>query len=367
MAKVLEFEANFQDIGSHGQIETPFTTYEFKEAGYEFEDVLKVTFLDKELFLPYVPSYRCTHSGGDILVGDPGFPTVFLLSFHSNFSRKYKIASFIENDDLELEIFPCRGVSFPIKFKMELYKKKGYEEEFKIYNLIRSNNREDYSDLSDEEFCNFRNVKSGFMEPNILFRSSTPIDPTLNRNSYADKALKEHGIKTIINLSNNEEEAIKFSNYNNTYYSKQKILFLNTNSDVQSYSFGKNIVRAIRFMIENEPPYLIHCVEGQDRTGAFCALMASLMQANKNEIIEDFMKTYENYYWVKKGTVQYNRIVNGEIQKNIMSVRGFSYDTLDLLKHPYSYFSFLDVTNDELDEFIKKLSGGKENLHSRWA
>lgn len=366
MAKVLEFEANFQDIGSHGQVETPFTVEEFKNAGYEFEDLVKVTFLDKELLLPFVPSYRCTHSGGDILVGDPGFSTVFLLSFHSNFSRKYKIASFIENDDLELEIFPCRGVSFPIRFRMELYKKKGYKEEFKIYNLIRSNNREDYKDLSDEEFCNFRYVKGGYIIPNILFRSSSPINPTLKRNMYADRALEKYGVKTIINLSNSEVIAKKFPNYQNTYYSKQNILFLNTNSDVQSYSFGKNIVRAIRFMIESEPPYLIHCMEGQDRTGAFCALMASLLSATKNEIIIDFMKTYENFYRVKKGTEQYNRIVKGEIQKEIMSVRGFSYDTLDLLKHPYSYFSFLDLKNEELDEFIKKLSGGKENLQSRW-
>lgn len=366
MAKVLEFDAKFEDVGSHGQIETPFTVEEFKEAGYEFEDVLKVTFLNKELLLPFVPSYRCTHSGGDILVGDPGFPTVFLLSFHSNFSRKYKIASFIENDDLELEIFPCRGVNFPIKFKMELYKKKGYEEEFKIYNLIRTNNREDYIDLSDEEFCNFRDVKGGYIKPNILFRSSSPINPVLKRNIYADKALEKYGVKTIINLSNSEEQAKKFPNYCDTYYSKQNVLFLNTNSDVQSYSFGKNIVRAIRFMIESEPPYLIHCMEGQDRTGAFCALMASLLSATKNEIIIDFMKTYENYYRVKKGSEQYDRIIKGEIQKDIMSVRGFSYDTLDLLKHPYSYFNFLDLSNKELEKFVYLLSGGKQNIQNSW-
>lgn len=366
MPKKLEFEANFDDIGSHGQIETPYTIEDIKNAGYEFEDMLKVSFLDKVIYIPYVPSYRCTHSSGDILVGEPHFPTVFILSFHSNFARKYKIASFIENDDLELEIFPCRGVKFPIKFTIELYKKKGYAEEYKVYNLIRSNKREDYSDLTDEEFCNFRYVKGGYILPNILYRSSSPIDSMLNRNIYADNAIKNHGIKTIINLSNNEEEARKFPNYSNTYYSKQNILFLNTNSDVQSYSFGKNIARAIRFMINNAPPYLIHCVEGQDRTGAFCALMASLMSATKNEIIEDFMKTYENYYRVKKNTIQYDKIIRGEIQKDIMSVRGFSYDTLDLLKHPFSYFTFLDLTSDELNEFTVKLSGKNNVHHNSW-
>ncbi|MBO6118938.1 MAG: tyrosine-protein phosphatase [Lachnospiraceae bacterium] len=354
---VLEFDAKYEDIGFHGDIMTPFTMDDFAKAGFEFEDTIKVSFLDKSLIVPYVPSYRCTHSGGNVLVGNKMFKTIPLIAFHSNFVKKQRIAVFLENEDRDIDILVAKGIKFPIRFRLELAEKKGYHEEFMVYNLIRTNNREDYSDLSDEEYCNFRTVKGGRFKEGILYRSSSPIDPFMKRDKYADECLKKYGVKTIINLNNNLDDTKKFPNYNDTYYSKQKILFLNTNADVTSYNFGKCVLRAMHFINENEGPYLIHCMEGQDRTGAVCAIFESLLGASKNELIEDFMKTYENFYKVKKGSDQYYKIVKGEMQDDIASIRGFSYNTLDILKHPTSFLQFLDITNEDMNTFIAKMRG----------
>lgn len=353
--KKLSFDAKFEDIGRYGEIRTPFTISDFKNAGFDYEDTIKVSFLNKELIIPYVPSYRCVRSGGTVLVGSEMFKTIPIVAFHSNFVKKQRIAVFLENDDMEIDILVAKNIKFPIHFELELYEKQGYHEEFLIYNLIRTNNREDYSDLTDEEYCNFRNIKCGRIKEGILYRSSSPIDPFMNRNKYADECLKKYGIKTIINLSNSIEDTKYFENYFNTYYSKQNILFLNTNADVTSYNFGKSVLRAIKFINKHQGPYLIHCMEGQDRTGAICALFESLLSASKNELIEDFMKTYQNFYRVKKDSEQYNKIVKGEMQDDIASIRGFSYSTLDILKNPVSYFRFLDISNEDLDIFIKKM------------
>ena len=353
--KKLSFDAKFEDIGRYGEIRTPFTISDFKNAGFDYEDTIKVSFLNKELIIPYVPSYRCVRSGGTVLVGSEMFKTIPIVAFHSNFVKKQRIAVFLENDDMEIDILVAKNIKFPIHFELELYEKQGYHEEFLIYNLIRTNNRKDYSDLTDEEYCNFRNIKCGRIKEGILYRSSSPIDPFMNRNKYADECLKKYGIKTIINLSNSIEDTKYFENYFNTYYSKQNILFLNTNADVTSYNFGKSVLRAIKFINKHQGPYLIHCMEGQDRTGAICALFESLLSASKNELIEDFMKTYQNFYRVKKDSEQYNKIVKGEMQDDIASIRGFSYSTLDILKNPVSYFRFLDISNEDLDIFIKKM------------
>ena len=353
----LTFFAKYEDIGKYGEIRTPFTMDDFKNAGFEYEDTIKVTFLNKELIIPYVPSYRCTHSGGNVLVGSKMFKTIPIVAFHSNFVKKNRIAVFLENEDRDIDIMVSKDITFPIRFDLELYEKKGYSEEYKIYNLIRTNNREDYSDLSDEEYCNFRSVKGGRIKEGILYRSSSPIDPFMKRNKYADDCLKKYGIKTIVNLNNHMEDTRHFENYLDTYYSKQNILFLNTNADVTSYNFGKSVLKAMRFINCHEGPYLVHCMEGQDRTGAICALFESLLSASKNELIEDFMKTYENFYRVKKGSEQYYKIVKGEIQEDIASIRGFSYNTLDILKNPVSYFRFLDITNDDMELFIAKMQG----------
>ena len=223
--------------------------------------------------------------------------------------------------------------------------------------MKRTNKREDYADLSDEEYCNFRAVKGGRIKEGVLYRSSSPIDPFMERDKYADDCLRKYGIKTIVNLNNHYDDTAKFENYRDTYYSKLNVLFLNSNADITSYNFGKCVLRAMKFINESEGPYLIHCMEGQDRTGAVCAIFASLLGASKNELIEDFMKTYENFYRVKKGSDQYNKIIKGEIQENIASVRGFTYSTLDVLKHPVSFLNFLDISNEDIKKFTNIMQG----------
>lgn len=80
---------------------------------------------------------------------------------------------------------------------MELEEKNGYHEEFQVYNLIRTNNREDYADLSDEDYCNFRAVKGGKIKEGVLYRSSSPIDPFMKRDKYADDCLKSMELKPL--------------------------------------------------------------------------------------------------------------------------------------------------------------------------
>lgn len=351
----LVYDAKYEDIGSHGQMKIGLRVEDFNGVGIEYQDTVKVSFLGKTISLPFVPSYRCVCSGGSSIIPEPGADgQLAVMSFHSNFVKKHRIAVFLENDDGQIDIMVSKNITFPIRFTFELDKKGGYAEDFKIYDLRRSKNRDDYPELSDEEFCNFRNVTVGVIKPGVLYRSSTPIDPALGRNKYADAALKKHGIKTIINLCDDEKTAKSYEGYDDTYYSKQNIIFLNTNADVSSYNFGKSVVKAIRFMLKNEGPYLIHCMEGQDRTGAICAIIESLLGASKNELIEDFMKTYENFYKVEKGSAQYMHIVKGELQEDIASIRGFSYGTLDIFKNPASFLIFLDLFEPEL-EAIKKL------------
>ena len=311
--------------------------------------------MGKELIVPFVPSYRCTHSGGNVLVANPMFETIIILAFHSNFVKKNRIAVFLENEDRTIDILPCKGITFPIKFTFELFQKNGYAEEYKVYNLKRTDKREDYPELNDEEYCNFRYVKASGMKQSFLYRGSSPINNFMKRAKYADNLLEKYGIKTIINLSDSEGEAKSLPGYNDTYYSKQNKIFLHTNADITSYNFGKSVLKAMRFIIDNDGPYYIHCLEGQDRTGAICAIFSSLLGATKEELILDFMKTYENFYKVVRGSDQYNKIIKGEIQEGIASIRGFSYSTLDILKHPISFLHFLDLTDEEISAFVRKL------------
>ena len=58
--------------------------------------------------------------------------------------------------------------------------------------------------------------------------------------------------------------------------------------------------RALLEMSGKEGPYLIHCMEGKDRTGFVCSLILALAGADREEIREDYMVTYANYYGITK-------------------------------------------------------------------
>ena len=51
-------------------------------------------------------------------------------------------------------------------------------------------------------------------------------------------------------------------------------------------------------MVTMEGPVYIHCLEGKDRTGFVCALLEALAGASYEEILEDYMETYDNYYGI---------------------------------------------------------------------
>ena len=63
--------------------------------------------------------------------------------------------------------------------------------------------------------------------------------------------------------------------------------------------FTEKLAAGLRFMISNEPPYLVHCNEGKDRAGMTIALLEALSGATMDEIIADYMESYENYYGVR--------------------------------------------------------------------
>ena len=67
--------------------------------------------------------------------------------------------------------------------------------------MYYSTKREDYPELNDEQFANFRVCDKGKIKKDTLYRTASPIDNLFGRADYADKALREHEIKNVINLS----------------------------------------------------------------------------------------------------------------------------------------------------------------------
>lgn len=351
------------EIDKYGDVRLSITSGELLAAGFEYADYVTVEFLDQKLTLPVIPEYRYVgaREAGLVAWKDASKP-VELEIFNGSFAASYGLATKTTNPDKSYVWNANEGVTFPVEITITLAQKGGYKDQYEVYDLVRTNNREDYKDLTDEQFANFRMVGTTGMGYGVLYRSSSPINPAIGRNTYADAAAKAHGVKTIMNLADNQAKAEAYAGYADTYYSKQNVAFLGIGVDFLSETNRTGLAEGLRYFATHDGPYLVHCNEGQDRAGFTSALLECLMGASLDEVKTDYAVTYMNYYGVKVGTTQYTTISNN-IVKNLKTI--FGVETLegaDLAKLAETYIKGLGLTDEEIAKLRTNLAG-KSQFH----
>ena len=255
------------------------------------------------------------------------------------------------------------GIEFPINVTIEMKEKGGYVDRLALGLLNRTNDRDDYEDLTDAEFANFREITTTGMAPKTLYRASNPVNPDISRNVYADKACEEAGIKTFINLSDSESVAQSFEGFADSYYSKQNIIYLSLPVTFTSDTFKDGLAEGLRFIIANEGPYLFHCAEGKDRAGLTAAILEALMGASIDEIRDDYAKTYINYYDVQDGKHQeIAPAVMDTIREIIVRNMTASFESEDitaptLAEAAEKYLLAIGLSGDEITALKGKLAG----------
>ena len=167
--------------------------------------------------------------------------------------------------------------------------------------LKYSKHREDYS--SDVVFANFRNVKLGKIKEGILYRGASSIDNSMGRAKCVDELIKEAKINFDIDLSDDEEKVKKIftkkdfaSEYFKSLYESGKTICLHMSTNYREQKYHDRVVKAMIAMSQNEGPYYIHCLEGKNRTGFVLAVIEGLAGASYDEMVQDHMTTFANYY-----------------------------------------------------------------------
>ena len=210
----------------------------------------------------------------------------------------------------------------PVEVAITMKEKGGYYDQYVMHQLARTNEREDYAHLTDEAYANFRQVTTSGMGEGKLYRSSSPVNPELNRNSYADAAMKAAGVKTVVNLADTLEGMQAYEGYGDTYYQGCRIIPLNLGVDFAAEDFQAGLAQGLKFMAANEGPYLVHCNEGKDRAGFTAAVLECLMGASAQEVVADYMTTYANYYGVAPGSEQFKVVASSNIEKSLAAAFG---------------------------------------------
>ncbi len=271
---------------------------------FELGDIVTVTLEGYGSFdVPVCSNYDDVFMGEKLLRTVSGKPQLCLAINYGQLGMEIGIIEKAPADaDYAYQV--KEGVEFPINVTIEMKEKGGYVDRLALGLLNRTDERDDYEDLTDAEFANFREITTTGMAPKTLYRASNPVNPDISRNVYADKACEEAGIKTFINLSDSEAVAQAFEGFADSYYSKQNVIYLSLPVTFTSDTFKDGLAEGLRFIIANEGPYLFHCAEGKDRAGLTAAILEALMGASIDEIREDYAKTYINYYDVQDGKHQ---------------------------------------------------------------
>ena len=173
-----------------------------------------------------------------------------------------------------------------------------------------SDNRVDYT--SDAVFSNYRQVKGGALKEGLFFRGASPVSDYRNRSGYVNALMARDKIAYDLDLSDSPEEINEYlvvakrqkadTSYFEGLLSAGKVGTLNLDQSYRSVEYAQSLSHGLYEMAKNEGPYYIHCIEGKDRTGFACMLLEALAGASYEEMLNDYMTTYANYYGITKAS-----------------------------------------------------------------
>ena len=143
-------------------------------------------------------------------------------------------------------------------------------------------------------------------------------------------------------------------------YNEGCVIPLSMSMAYRTETFEQKRASGFREMIKKDGPYLIHCVEGKDRTGFILMILEALASATYDEIINDYMITYDNYYQVNisNNSKKYNILKEKYIDEMLKWFVG--NNDIDLKTANYGYYAKeylkrIGLSEIEINTLIEKL------------
>ena len=342
-------------IAKYGNVNLSLTTEEVLAAGYEYGDVVTVRYLEQELALPFCSDYADVDSGAPgLFAREDG--TVMLAVRMGSFADVYGLATKTEYEDRSFSWSWNEGIEDPLRVTVSLREAGGYHDEYVLHHFRYTDERSDYPGLSDEEFANFRMVRTTGMGEGVLYRTCSPINPEHKRNTYADAAIRAAGVTVVMNLADEESVARGYEGFDESYYATTDFIALNMGVDVTSDSFRGKLAEGVRFFAGHPGVYAVHCTEGKDRAGFVAAVLECLMGASLEEVRADYARTFYNYYGVTPEDPRYEAVL-GSITTQLSTAFGLEDLTnADLAAAAAAYLKGCGVSEETLAALKQNLS-----------
>lgn len=340
-------EGKIVSYNEFGAAMLDFTETDMTKAGFTLGDVVSITVDGKEIVMPYYDGYY-TRNGEYLCVAYPTYPSI---CFTAN------------NVGLPEELTGLEGHAVTVRMK----EKGGCIDVQQALSMKYTNEREDYDLISDAAFANARGVSAGKMASGILYRSSSPFSNEINRANYVSEYLEQAKVMTVLNLTDTEEKmaAYDMPAYSRSLWEGGQVILCPLKADPTADDYNQRLVAALKELPSRPAPYVVHCTEGKDRTGYVCALLEGLCGATYEEIVADYLITYDNYYQITpvKDPALCNTLVSLRLNTCLMYYAGVTDEAqlpeVDYAKAFASYLLSHGMSQQQLDALVQALTVSK--------
>ena len=284
---------------------------DFIALGFELGDACNVV-LENDLYryeFKSVPFYNGYYTKtGDPLLCGYGYAIKEKRGEDYQYTRTdYPYLRFCYNNR---EMWNLLHLTTDMKCTITLVEQGGYAYEQKLVGgLTYSKNFEDYEAKNgatkEEVFANFRAVKSEAMKENVLFRSASLFDNANNRATYVNDLAKANGIDYVLNLADSQKKIDQYQkadvwetlDYSRKLLDNDQVCLMAMSAAYEGAAYQTALVKGLNSALEHHATkILFHCTEGKDRTGFVGVLLEGLCGATYEEMVYDYMVTYDNYY-----------------------------------------------------------------------
>ena len=340
------FTCQIININEFGGAELEVTPQKLAEMGIDFGDTLDLRFSNGASLenIPYYNGYYVS-MGEPVLVAYPGY-------LHP--SVNYNCQDFSQKS----------GVRAGDSVTVSINRKGAKKDIMDLRSVVYSNDPADYPDR--DSFANAREFHAGGIAPGKIFRCASPFDHMMNRPEAVDEFLRENHIKTTFSLSETDQTLRdRFADmppYAKYLYENNSVLPVGLGSGYFKEDFRAALAIGLVRVCDMPFPIAIHCLEGKDRTGFVCVLLGALMGADYRGLLDDYMKTYDNYYRITPETdpLRYNNFKSIFINSFLRKFAGLRDDEdpegHDYRKGAEDYLRAGGMTDEQIGRLRKVLS-----------
>ena len=319
---------------------------DFNALGFALGDSVDVTFSNGYV-LKGLPYYNGTlvEPGDMLLLGSSKLPYIEVGVFYG--------------DDL----WVTAGLSDGDTATVTLAEAGAFSSLQKALDLSYTDERADYP--SDVAFANFREISGGNLKPGMFYRGASPVNNKNNRAAYANALIANAGVKVDFDLADSNDEIESYlkedanAGIDVSYFeglrSAGNVVAIDLNAAYQSKEYGQKVAAGLVDLMQHNGPVYIHCTAGKDRTGFVCMLLEALAGASYQQIVDDYMITYDNYYQINatNNAERFNIIKEQRVDRMLRHVvgmeKGADLASADLSAGARTYLKSAGMTDEQVD------------------